>query len=285
MSSDRSWAPLYRRVLTSDVWRGQQSSTKVVFVWIVLSIRHADGVTPAGSVDTSLERIAYETELSRRCVMNALKALVDVGFITATKHRNATRLTVIRHADWLRANQPADVTNESSRLAAIGRKVHDGSATVAPPSLLEEEEEDLLLRRSASTATESVASDSSFALVIPGDKVKPPASGYKETIAAFHDRYVAAYNSKPTWRVAEGAQLKKLLNVHGADEVQRRIELLFTHPPRWLSPPFTFMTLVKNFDALVVASGQQTTGHRRGGMSPEEIMQHASKMHSRMGDS
>ena len=99
-------------------------------------------------------------------------------------------------------------------------------------------------------------------------------TGYRESIDLFHRLYLEAYKSKPTWRAAEGAQLKRLLTTHGADEVQRRITNLFRAPPRWLRPPFTFGTLVKHFDHLVVGAVAGPNG-RRGGMTPAEILAHA----------
>jgi len=88
----------------------------------------------------------------------------------------------------------------------------------------------------------------------PRDKAKP-VEGYTETVAVFDQAFRAAsQGKKPTWTAIAGANLKRLLKAHGAAEVQRRIGVLFSSPPRWLSPPFTLETLVRHFDALAVSS-------------------------------
>ena len=70
----------------------------------------------------------------------------------------------------------------------------------------------------------------------------------------FQARFVAAYEGrKPTWNATTQKLLKALLKQHGADEIHRRIAILFDSPPTWLGGPFTVGTLVAQFDRLVVA--------------------------------
>jgi hypothetical protein len=87
-------------------------------------------------------------------------------------------------------------------------------------------------------------------------------AGYHETIAAFDTAYRQAYSQKPTWGGPEFANVKRLLAQHGADEVQRRIGILFSAPPAFLKPPHDFKTLVNHFDKLAAPSsgGSRTHG-------------------------
>ncbi len=78
--------------------------------------------------------------------------------------------------------------------------------------------------------------------------------GFADVIAEFQRRFGNAYGVKPTWGAKPGAQAKRLIKAHGHAEVLRRIEILFTEPPDWLTPPFDFSTLVQHFDKLATPS-------------------------------
>lgn len=275
-SESEGWAPLYRRIFHSDVWQGQAATTKVVLVWVLGRIRHTEtSGTPAGAVDTTLDAIGRECNTTRNTTRNALAALEAVGFLSTTRTRWGIRVLVSSWRQWLacdnesnrHANQrmPA-VTNESSSRGRDAQPLTGRSSTVEPPLITEEEEEG----RSAASQQQLIRDVQPLSVV--------PVIGYRETIDDFHGRYLEAYKSKPTWRAAEGMQLKRLLATHGAEEVQRRIAVLFTAAPRWLRPPYTFMTLVKNFDALVVSSTAGNVAQHRGGLSPAEVMDLARRM-------
>lgn len=76
--------------------------------------------------------------------------------------------------------------------------------------------------------------------------------GLKEAIATFHDAYVQAYGSKPSWGVSRASMMKRLVKEHGLEEVKKRIDLLFTVGlGRWPDPPYTLGVLVSQFDRLV----------------------------------
>lgn len=100
-------------------------------------------------------------------------------------------------------------------------------------------------------------------------RTKPPKGelpGYRETIAAFNDAYTEAYGARPTWGMKQGAMLKRLLRQHGAEEVQRRIGVLFGRGLDWPQPPYTFGVLVSQFDRLVGA------GPVRRGVKPSDVL-------------
>jgi hypothetical protein len=74
------------------------------------------------------------------------------------------------------------------------------------------------------------------------------------TVSAFHDAYVKAYSARPTWGAKQIGMVKRLVKQHGADEVQKRIALLFDAGlGKWPEPPYTVGVLVSQFDRLVVA--------------------------------
>lgn len=79
---------------------------------------------------------------------------------------------------------------------------------------------------------------------------KAEVEGLRPTIAAFDAAYRAKTGVAPTWGAKQTAMLKPLVKAHGAAEVQRRIEILFTAPPRWLRGPHDLGTLVSQFDKL-----------------------------------
>jgi len=100
-----------------------------------------------------------------------------------------------------------------------------------------------------------------FALT--GERPKPkapkhpqldPTTDHSRAIAAFDVAYSKAYGAKPTWDGKSGALISKLLKAHGLAEVLRRIDVLFTSPPAWLTPPFDVATLAQHFDKLVVTA-------------------------------
>lgn len=90
-------------------------------------------------------------------------------------------------------------------------------------------------------------------------KVDKATSGHQAVIAEFTARYRAAYGADPSWS-KWSAQVKALLKSHSADEIRRRIAILFTSPPSWLQGPYDFGTLVQHFDKLVQPTKQTANG-------------------------
>lgn len=94
----------------------------------------------------------------------------------------------------------------------------------------------------------------------PGD-----TPGLKVTVSAFHDAYVKAYDARPTWGAKQIGMVKRLVKQHGADEVQRRIAVLFeTGLGKWPEPPYTIAVLVSQFDRLV--------GVKTGARRPSDVL-------------
>ncbi len=91
--------------------------------------------------------------------------------------------------------------------------------------------------------------------VTPSKPRTDAGSPHARVIAEFDRRYRERFPGKPTWGAKQGAQVNRLLKAHGADEVMRRIAVLFDSPPAFLarSPP-DIGTLEQHFDKLVEAT-------------------------------
>lgn len=98
---------------------------------------------------------------------------------------------------------------------------------------------------------------------------KEPTSDHGRTIAVFDQRFRERFGQPPTWGPKQAGQVKQLLARHPADEVIRRIAILFDSPPAFLlnSPP-DVATLVQHFDKLV-APATMANGTRAGPPSRE----------------
>ncbi len=90
--------------------------------------------------------------------------------------------------------------------------------------------------------------------------VPEPSAPTRRVTDAFNERYLTAYGTKPTWDGRNGKAIKALLKSHPADEVVRRIGILFDAPPTWLVEPYDFSTFVQHFDKLVQPTKQTANG-------------------------
>jgi len=271
------WAPLYRRLLRSAAWKGHRPTTKIVAVWVILSVRHIDSSDgPPGSVYTEVERIGRECDLTENTARRALRELQDRGVIKVSRRNHGIVITMCSFRKWCMGDDISESDEGESR-AGPNANGDLAERKVSVPDISGEVEEGSSVRRNDSQkrAAEPSANDA----LSPEKPAK--LEGYRETTDAFQNRYEAAYEAKPTWGAREGAQLKRLLAAHGATEVQSRIERLFSSPPRWIDPPFTFMTLVRHFDSLVPVSARPQAGRRDGGLSVAEIMEQAARMRAR----
>lgn len=67
--------------------------------------------------------------------------------------------------------------------------------------------------------------------------------------SVFSEHYARANGGNaPTWNTRNRKRLADLVIEHGAPEVERRIRIMFTSPPKWPPPPYDFATLVSHFD-------------------------------------
>lgn len=93
-----------------------------------------------------------------------------------------------------------------------------------------------------------------------------PRAGEARRVADhFHGRYAERAGRMPTWHGRHFANLKRLLERHGAEAVIGAIDVLFDRPPPFLARSMPdFDTLVQHFDklALPAASGEALTSEQ-----------------------
>lgn len=73
--------------------------------------------------------------------------------------------------------------------------------------------------------------------------------------AKWFDRFERQTGAKPTWGKEAGAQLKRLLGIHGAEELCRRIDNAFDAPPYPHTPPADFLSFVRGVDKYATRHG------------------------------
>jgi hypothetical protein len=103
--------------------------------------------------------------------------------------------------------------------------------------------------------------DSASAPVLVLDLPAPApavALGYSDVVARFDLLYKQrSGGASPSWGEKQGGMIKGLLGKHPAAEIIRRIEILFWHPPQFLSGSIPdIATLVQHFDKLAAPSQQ-----------------------------
>lgn len=101
---------------------------------------------------------------------------------------------------------------------------------------------------------------------------------HQPAVDAFHLAYEQRYGAKPTWTAKRVKQVKDLVRLHGLDEVIRRINVLFSDPPTWMTEPFTVALLVGAFDSLAIGAG--VVQRHRDGLSGDELRRMAEQMES-----
>jgi hypothetical protein len=95
-------------------------------------------------------------------------------------------------------------------------------------------------------------------------------TGYQPAVDDFHEAYRRRYGATPTWAARQIAQIRALVKAHGLGEVRRRIAVLFTDGPRWISEPYTVGLLVGCWDHLVVP--QKAIRRHKEGLTADELL-------------
>lgn len=107
-----------------------------------------------------------------------------------------------------------------------------------------------------------------LALVPPPATEKPsrkqPAKAHPEqqrVIDAFHQRFKAAYATKPTWDGKTVGQVGALLKKHPADTLIARMDFMFAGKAKWPPPPYSLDVFVTNIDRWVDATPAAQVRH------------------------
>jgi hypothetical protein len=90
-----------------------------------------------------------------------------------------------------------------------------------------------------------------------------PPSDHQRVIAAFWAAFERASGVKPTYTADVGAQVKRLLVSHSADEVCRRVENFFGRPREQWPADRDWGTFVKHFDKWAVGVARAPTAGPR----------------------
>jgi hypothetical protein len=88
-----------------------------------------------------------------------------------------------------------------------------------------------------------------------------PREQIRRVTDAFQSRWEATYRTKPRWAGREFRNIKALIRSHGANEVVRRVHVMFDDPPPWMTPPLTLNTFVAQFDAFVMRGDDARRAH------------------------
>jgi hypothetical protein len=86
---------------------------------------------------------------------------------------------------------------------------------------------------------------------------------HQSAIDGFHERFKAAYGTKPTWNGKAIGLLSSLLKRHSLSVVLERMDLMFAGTAKWPPPPYSAEVFVQHFDRWVDVSPRPTTPYRR----------------------
>lgn len=89
-----------------------------------------------------------------------------------------------------------------------------------------------------------------------GEEGKGDSAGadHSRVIAVIDRLYLQANKTRATWGSHQRKLIKTLIQAHGADEVIRRVELLYSGRLRWPPAPWDVATIAAHFDKLVEAN-------------------------------
>lgn len=258
------WAPAWRAIFHTKTWKTVDSAGKLVMLWIICHVRHQDtDTTPAGNVDTKLDRIAKDCGMTARTVQRAIAQLVapDVAFISTHRRQVGLRIHVVNWYAWTVGEPGGEVIEAVPDTTPASRQIRQPRRI--SPTIEKEGNKDQRAPAGAGDAADD-----------------PPPQ--PTAIRTLTDRFQALYQqqnsgAKPTWGPEPVSVLRKLMDQHGLEEVLARMDRMFTAPPRWLDPPFTVRTLRGNFDHFVATTTPPAVnGARRdGSLPPSSIMDRA----------
>jgi len=204
-----------------------------------------------------------------------LISLKGLGVITEYSVRAQAYLYLVNFHKHQRINRPSD-----SRLPAP--EENDGTRRTAKPTITKTPEpihED----------TKQITEDSVKCMVGTGNReqgtrnmdipAKEPesSSSYTTCVSKYYELYQDhSGGKKPRWNGRNGKALKDLLGSVGEQEVLERMEWMFDGKS-WLKPPYTFGSMVTNWDTLVPTS----PGNNKGAVSGDDLRDLAAQLRAR----
>lgn len=210
-----------------------------------------------GQIFVTRRKLADIANVTRGVVDRAIDCMVSGGTISVEASHGGSIITLLQYEDFRLSNHEPRATDgaiDEATERAINGAMH-GAIDGAKQSRNVPE-----LKGNSDPKNKEERSKS-----IPRDgAVKLP--GFAETIEVFDGLYQQHHGgAKPTWGAKQGAQVKALLKAHGAEEVQRRIRVLFSDAPSWIDSR-DVGTLVQHFDKL--APRRRVSGASQGDVIP-----------------
>jgi hypothetical protein len=196
--------------------------------------------------------------------------LIDIA---AAKDGFAAAMVACGLAEWVRGNRKVRIKGAKERIEYLDHKKragHVGGIKSAESRYKKSSTGEILLKQRGSTpqaagnpsVPDSASASASASVPVPPLVLDHPESepsgspGFAAVVAKFDALYKrASGGAAPTWGKKPGGQLNTLLAKHAAAEVIRRIEILFSSPPAFLSGSLPDVgTLVQHFDKLAAPS-------------------------------
>lgn len=236
------WFPMWRSTWDSyinDLPEGQRWVAATLFMLVATKAKRrragAEMITvKPGQVFVTLRKLATRANVSKGVAERAVRALVKGNTITLEAGRNGMLITLRSYDDFKLDSHDA---RDDSETDAGHAQDTNGTPRGTPRGTGSNE-----VRNKNKTIARNRA---------------PKAAGYAETVDVFDRLYREHHaDAKPTWGGKQGKLLSGLLKAHGADEVQRRIRVLFTAAPDWIESR-DVGTLVQHFDKLASKQGQR----------------------------
>lgn len=194
-------------------------------------------------------RTARELFLHVKIVERSLKELSDAGLC---EMQRVTLKSVHRSS---MSDTPAMLARESSPSETRSDVETESSSRDRTPQTLDEGHAAKL--DSVSESGPSVAARKRGSARAAASAPPVASSEVQSCIGTFDDLFRQVNSgAKPTWGARQYVQMKQLVEKHGTVEVDKRIRIMFTAPPRFPAPPYDLQTLVLHFDKFAQPSGK-----------------------------
>lgn len=199
--------------------------------------------------------VCYEREVSELSVALIDEAARHIGFASALVREAELGVAVeggVRLAGAFRVHEKVEIVERARARTRTHSRVPARAlarSLLSPPIGI-----DL-----SSSESESEEQESERIAEELGNPTKRKATKAEMKIVTdvFTKRFrEASKGLTPKWGKREFVMVAQIVASHGVEEIVRRIDNMFTSPPRWMKPPFTLGTLVRHFDQFVITANE-----------------------------
>jgi hypothetical protein len=214
--------PLHRKKIGSAIW--------LFLLFIDWTTDEQNGVGRVhGGKPVKVKELMERLDLQERQVRDQLQRLKDGGYIRLNRTPYGYSIDVLKSKKWVfRDRQKTAALSNSDRQESADLFIETGNNPPKRPAencrcnILDITEETNKIAREPKKASRTVTHKSE------------QVSGFKQTIAIYHDCFVSKFGAKPDIDSRDGKLLSGLLAAHGAAEVQELLRVFFEHPPAWV---------------------------------------------------